>query len=1316
MKALLYARILTPKPSISSLPACRSLIGAAQLNRCVTEDGLWGPTKKHQHQLDLLSEEQWKYVRKSLTRDDAVKRSNALLLICETAIVTEDIYSGVGVDEATKKSVSFEEVEKLAETEGKKLSKKAIEAERNRLIREQRCGMGMSSWYVDKDITLQWGFHVEEQNTLLKMLFEWLEGSGSVSRKSGVAGERTVVIVCGGGASAVETIITDTSTGRTIKQLCIGTVGGYCRPFDLQRKGSVPGSNGTYTYQHFVTSDGVTDDGIGGRHSAVKDRRRLVRGWSYGELDVLSEPYDAKICSKILCRYGGRGDSWRDSVHAREVKSHPDHSDTDLDLALRQGENSSSNYVARKLVGPVIGKVDVVGKGKRKSNSKTGGEPGGVEGSSVTARVLIELDSPCLTTLVAVNALTGERHVSVKRASGRIPCVFILEGLQQGRRYSCEWFGFEKGDCESSTFILHTPLDDDSDFVGMLVAGDRREEAEALGKDEESVWGLIADRVEEPWHGMDTLVHVGGQSGGKKDDAFLECLDYVRDLEERKEKAALECLAKRVAQRGGRLIRPEEPTKEAEERRKAEEAKEVEEAMRKAVGEEQDRAVDAEIKERFRAELRKDWNTPSKARVLKSVSNVMMRGGADIYTKFSRDVGGCMATPAGKRVVQLAEEVNEEYMRQLWDADGGWSEGSSHKGFFTTWRGGMIGALFIDCRECLGETAEVTMCGELENAFRQSDHPLISDSQWQFIRTVLEKDNLNCLMVICEVPFVWEGKDEAIQLGRSGTVDGVGNYIQDHWAYRHKQLVHVLQAIYDWRVAKRGRSVQLIGGNGSNCTTGFTTRITQKVFKTKNEEAAAAKEDGETNDPPERDVMQLALPPVTGRAGRFLPSRAGILGQFSYVHSPLTENVRGYGLVECTLETGDTGKEGDIISSIDARLVSLANANIHYRTEEEIAYDTRTAEDFDGTLKPNGDIYKVEERVGHPKGLYNKIPKWWYTWSSGMPATMFQDEVYLRARESEEHVETRLFVDKDGVLLSAIERAFVKFHLDDASRPPNLRTLKGIGKIDVLVRQLYKAVAWIWETELEPTDHKYNISYLKDEFVFHYLMRKCATQAGDDLKTLKGFTKFAKSMLNEAGVLRMAVLCQHHQEYLDRTRLEREGAARAAEIAKMQDAKDAWEKWLKAEEATLHRLKLDNKLDEFQLKTVEKKQKERAWEQKVEEMNARMQELEGADKMKVLEEEKRAAEEQKRKEEQDKLAAKTEQEEMNRLAEEDVEEYNKRLEAMASKQADELEKAKEGENVKRRRLARERKVERRNAKLLIDLPTRRERRKVVLQA
>jgi len=200
----------------------------------------------------------------------------------------------------------------------------------------------------------------------------------------------------------------------------------------------------------------------------------------------------------------------------------------------------------------------------------------------------------------------------------------------------------------------------------------------------------------------------------------------------------------------------------------------------------------------------------------------------------------------------------------------------------------------------------------------------------------------------------------------------------------------------------------------------------------------------------------------------------------------------------------------------------------------------------------------------------------------------------------------------------------------------------------------------------------------------------------------------------EAGIMRMAVMCQQHQEYLDRTMGERANASKEAELKKMQDEKEMFGRWLAKEEASLTKLKIANKLDEFQLRTVEKRAKEKEWAKKEEIYDLRRAELKGGDDDKVAAEKERVELEQKEKKEQEEQERLEEQAEMNRLAEEDVEEYNRRLEAISQKHAIQLEAEKEDTQGRRRRLAGERKRERRESRIVMELPTKKATRELHL--
>jgi len=695
----------------------------------------------------------------------------------------------------------------------------------------------------------------------------------------------------------------------------------------------------------------------------------------------------------------------------------------------------------------------------------------------------------------------------------------------------------------------------------------------------------------------------------------------------------------------------------------------------------------------------------------------MLRSGEDIASGYTRKEGGVLSTVAGRRTAKLAQEVCREYMKQLWCVEDNWFEGTHHEGFFVSWRGGMIGALFLDLREELDENEEVGMLGEMENVLKDVDHPLISDRQWKFVREVLAREEVMTLIVVGEVPFVWESREgsKAKTKDSGAKVGGGGNYIQDHWCHRPRQLVHILGALYEWRAKKKGRSLQLVGGSGSGCDCGFKTRIVDKGKRKpvapagdkEGEKDAENQEDKqeETEEELEKDFLQIALPPITNDASQFVVARTGTYGNFGYTHSPLPKNTRGYGLIEITLETGDTGDPADIIGTCDARFVSLSNCNVNFLTKEEQEYDKRSLEDVDGTLVEGGALYKIGELPGHVLGMYSNFPKWWTKWSVGLPHAHFEDEVYFRSRESAEHKESRWFVENDDVFRVSCERAFAEFHIDDLQRPENLRTMD-VTDVEMLMKQLFAAVRSVWDVAYEDSAHKHHISYLKDEFVFHYTMRKCASTHGDKMGTFDGFVDFVRTCFVEAGVMRMAVLCQHHQEWLDKTRDDRMNASKEAELKKMKDDKEAFERWLAAEEAALLKLKLDNKLDEYQLRTVEKRAKEKEWQKKEEMYEERRAELKGDDMETIAREKERVELEQREKLEREEEERKQEQDEMNRLAEEDVEEYNRRLEAISQKHALQLEAEKEGVMAKRRRLAAERKVVRREARIVMELPTR----------
>lgn len=172
-----------------------------------------------------------------------MRRSTAAVVVCENMLVSENIYETMG---EPGKGVSWGDLEierELKEKNGAVPSKKLVEEEKEKRRKLARATQRLSPFYTScDDATLQWSFHTEEQVAMLDMLFKWLAEQGSVSSKKGVVGKRSLTVFCAGGQGGVETVVVDRSTGNSFKQVCVGTMGDVCRPFDLPKKGVVAGS------------------------------------------------------------------------------------------------------------------------------------------------------------------------------------------------------------------------------------------------------------------------------------------------------------------------------------------------------------------------------------------------------------------------------------------------------------------------------------------------------------------------------------------------------------------------------------------------------------------------------------------------------------------------------------------------------------------------------------------------------------------------------------------------------------------------------------------------------------------------------------------------------------------------------------------------------------------------------------------------------------------------------------------------------------------------------------------------------------------
>jgi hypothetical protein len=280
----------------------------------------------------------------------------------------------------------------------------------------------------------------------------------------------------------------------------------------------------------------------------------------------------------------------------------------------------------RATIGPVFGRLQSFPRD-------------GTSRSNCRVPVLLEVDVGGELACIAHDALTSERFEVRRCFSANRPRVFWLQGLRHARRYLVEFEGI----CNSKEHMgqLTTPDLDQPDLSLAVVSGDRPGE---LLPTQQPLWNSLGDKLGEPWHGIEMIVHIGRQLHSQA--AFSEGAEYL----------------KRVAE--------DEGVAEAEE----------------------------EVREIFRSDYRRLWGQPSTRRALASTSNLMMQWYAPIAVNES-NITFTKETFIRRRVVHLAREVYREYQRQLWDPKwGAQFEGSEgdHEGFIVHFKLGTAAIMFMD--------------------------------------------------------------------------------------------------------------------------------------------------------------------------------------------------------------------------------------------------------------------------------------------------------------------------------------------------------------------------------------------------------------------------------------------------------------------------------------------------------------------------------------------------------------------------------------------------------------------------------------------
>ncbi|CAM9574609.1 unnamed protein product, partial [Choristocarpus tenellus] len=623
------------------------------------EDGGEGGGRSGYEPTPLLSKRQEKMLRKAM----ATPSMTSLVVCSGTPMVSEPMVHPKAPAESSERQKEREKYLKKIKKELKKQGKKG-RAEIKRIEKEEKTPKlamlspsevgPMSDFYDEKRPEFHWSYHAPFLQDLLESLFDWaFHGDVQHKDEEGLPIKRDVVLLCAGTRSGVRTVIEDHQTGGKITQLCVGPISDATTPCPWMLLPGTIGDRITFTHYPIVTSEPERVSSSEGRRDGerVESGVQGVRGSglclfhhqpSFGLLNVISEPRSARIEPFLVYRGGGKhvADPVDTSVRVQGLDTAPGASPALGSGLGSEAAGEETSCGGSVILGPVVGKVDVLPRG---------------EGNRESCRVpiLLEVDTPGTVTCLMRDVLTSEEFRVERYLRARRPRSFWMQGLRSSRKYLIEFEGVVNG--HDRLGYLTTPHSSFPDMVMAAVSNDRPGE---LPVAEINLWETLASRLKEPWHGLEVILHVGGQVD--LTSAFETCGTFLSEVEDKR--------------RQGKVS----PAAEAQ-------------AM-------------IAVKERFREEYRKIWNQPSTRQVLSSCQHLMMWGQSEACNGYSRKGALEKFGLVGRRLLRLAREVYREYQRQLWDTKWGTKLQVGlhhHEAYYTTFRWGTIGVLSLDSREII---------------------------------------------------------------------------------------------------------------------------------------------------------------------------------------------------------------------------------------------------------------------------------------------------------------------------------------------------------------------------------------------------------------------------------------------------------------------------------------------------------------------------------------------------------------------------------------------------------------------------------------
>jgi len=279
------------------------------------------------------------------------------------------------------------------------------------------------------------------------------------------------------------------------------------------------------------------------------------------------------------------------------------------------------------------------------------------------------------------------------------------------------------------------------------------------------------------------------------------------------------------------------------------------------------------VRNKFRDVYRHTWNLYYTQKVLAHCPHLMILSDNDVFNDFTIINEPPKYIDIPPFVIKLAMQVYREYQRQLWDPD---YESNDKPDEHHAHKIGSTGIMITDLR---GSRMNI-------NGEQLPNNPFMNQAQWDALHKLMNDPEITTLLVCSEIPFIGE-TPESVQ--RKIAEDRAHKpprktfkLLLDHWPYREKELIQLLDELFDWKSKARvpeQRQVVLLAGD---IHVGVKTVLEDKKTKLK--------------------IHQLTATPITNHVTKFHPAlHAEFGGRFSFAHQPYPFK-RNFGLINIKTE------------------------------------------------------------------------------------------------------------------------------------------------------------------------------------------------------------------------------------------------------------------------------------------------------------------------------------------------------------------------------------------------------------------------------